>query len=138
LNGAVFDLYKEDATGDAVPGTDGTVRGTIIQHNVAVDNKGEVAVALPREDGVYYLIETVAPEGYTLLVKPIKITVSDEKISIDGHEFAELNGTTLTVVNKAAYELPMTGGSGTTLYILGGMMLMLSTFLIFIKKKILN
>jgi LPXTG-motif cell wall-anchored protein len=138
LNGAVFDLYKEDATGNAVPGTDGTVRGTIIQHNVAVDNKGEVAVALPREDGVYYLIETVAPKGYTILVKPIKIVVSDEEISIDGHEFAELNGTTLTVVNKAAYELPMTGGSGTTLYILGGMMLMLSTFLIFIKKKILN
>ena len=135
LSGAVFDLYKQTSTGETIPGTDGAVLGEAIIHNISVENNGEVTIELPGADGIYYLVETVAPDNYNLLSTAIKINVVGGVITIDEHSMAELEGTTITVVNLAGYELPRTGGSGTTWYLLGGVILMLSAVLIFIKRE---
>lgn len=82
-------------------------------------------------DGIYYLEEVKAPDGYNLLTDRITITVSSGKI-----QTAVMNTTnyspndeediwlTLTVTNSSGYELPKTGGTGTTLFTIGGLLLM--------------
>ena len=60
----------------------------------------------------YLLLEVQAPVGYHLLTDPLYISSAD------------LEGRSLTleriVPNDSGYELPMTGGMGTSLFRLGG------------------
>lgn len=59
----------------------------------------------------YYLVEIKAPAGYNLLSYPAKITLN--KVS---HEASN----TVGVANSNAFELPVTGGIGTTIFTLVG------------------
>lgn len=91
-------------------------------------------------DGTYYLEEIKAPDGYVVLGRPIELTLDEkEEASLSagdvalGHSVTQ-NGTvddttkrltyTLTAVNSLFYELPSTGGPGTTLYTIGGLLLL--------------
>lgn len=81
--------------------------------------------------GTYYLEEVKAPNGYNLLADKITVTVSDGVIKA-----AFMNTTmyspdntdeiwlTLTVTNSSGYELPKTGGAGTNLFTIGGLLFM--------------
>ncbi|WP_146120026.1 SpaH/EbpB family LPXTG-anchored major pilin [Leucobacter massiliensis] len=66
----------------------------------------------------YYLVEVKAPEGYSLLGAPVKFTVRDQA--------AETGESDLDVVNvpvNAGFQLPLTGGTGTTLlFTVGGLL----------------
>ena len=62
----------------------------------------------------YYLVEIKAPAGYNLLSYPAKITLN--KVS---HEA----DNTVGVANSNAFELPVTGGIGTTIFTLVGTVL---------------
>lgn len=73
-------------------------------------------------DGTYYLKEIVAPDGYTLLEKEIPFTVTDGKI-VAGPE-ANYTDITITVYNSAGVILPDTGGPGTTLFTISGLLLL--------------
>jgi len=68
--------------------------------------------------GTYRLIETHAPDGYLPLTEAIVFEVDSGKIELVGeYESAEvvgLNAVTLKITNKTGYELPQTGGPGTT------------------------
>lgn len=77
--------------------------------------------------GEYVLIETVAPEGYTLLTAPIRITLTDADTGL------VIN---LPVENtKTGWELPATGGIGTILFYSGGAAMMaFAGFLLFRRK----
>ena len=59
----------------------------------------------------YYLVEIKAPAGYNLLSYPAKVTLN--KVS---HEASN----TVGVANSNAFELPVTGGIGTTIFTLVG------------------
>ena len=79
----------------------------------------------------YYLVETKAPEGYSLIGIPVAA------------EFTATNSTVATsytidvnVVDDEIPTLPMTGGNGTYMYLLvGSTLIMLAGIIVLIKKK---
>lgn len=83
-------------------------------------------------DGTYYLKEIKAPDGYNTLTAEIVITVDGGKVksALAGtskytvEENENENTVTIIVPNSSGYMLPNTGGSGTYLYIISGLLLM--------------
>ena len=134
LTGAAFDLYQVSDDGIlTIPGAEsGESNGKIVAKDITVDEDG-VLISIPKEDAVYYLVETNAPDGFVLLKKPVRIVVKDGVIS-EEDEMAVLNGTTLSIINKAGFVLPETGGSGAVKYILSGMTLMSVAAFILLKE----
>lgn len=78
--------------------------------------------------GTYYLVETKAPDGYNLLAEPVSITI--EKGTCN-------EAAAIAVENYSGFEMPETGGIGTTLYTVTGMLLICTAgaFLILSKKR---
>lgn len=109
LEGAEFEL--RDTNGDSV------AIGT-------TDHNGKLTFdQLPF--GNYQLVETKAPEGYRLLTKPIDVEMNCENLEVE-----------LAVKNaKTGWELPGTGGIGTTVFYALGALLMIGASLFLIKRK---
>lgn len=82
--------------------------------------------------GTYYLKETKAPDGYNLLKKIQKIEIGE-----DGS--IKLNDNVITgdvkVKNNSGIELPSTGGMGTTLIYLAGIVLVVLSGYVLISKR---
>lgn len=109
LAGAVFELRDLD--------------GNVIQSGTT-DNNGELAWT-GLDYGQYQLVETKAPDGYRILKNPIDITINKENSDI-----------TLTVDNyQSGWELPVTGGIGTTLFTLIGLLIMGLAVFLYIRRK---
>lgn len=64
----------------------------------------------------YWLLETVAPAGYELLAEPIEFTVTDQA--------TEVTLPVKNVPHNAGFELPLTGGAGTTVLTVLGLLLL--------------
>lgn len=83
-------------------------------------------------DGTYYLKEIKAPDGYNMLTAEIVITVDGGavKSALAGttsyivKKSESENTVTITVPNSSGYMLPNTGGNGTYLYIISGLLIM--------------
>lgn len=82
--------------------------------------------------GTYFLKETKAPDGYNLLKTIQKIEIGE-----DGS--IKLNGDVITgdvkVKNNSGIELPSTGGMGTTLIYLAGIVLVVLSGYVLISKR---
>lgn len=82
--------------------------------------------------GTYYLKETKAPDGYNLLKTIQKIEIGE-----DGS--IKLNNNAITddvkVKNNSGIELPSTGGMGTTLIYLAGIVLVVLSGYVLISKR---
>ena len=139
LSGAVFSLYT--ASGYAADPKQAAKVDLTSDENGKID-LGKLAC------GEYYLVETTAPAGYILLEKPVKITVSASGViynQSDSHLSSSQEGVihqsetdpyTLTVTNNAGFELPSTGGPGTTLYyLLGTMLIVVAGFMLLQRKR---
>jgi len=101
------------------------------------------------EEGDYTLTEVTAPEGYYLLTEPITIRVG--KSTVEGTEQTVIqsatmgettlptdgeNSLTLIVPNNCGFELPHSGGTGTTgLYTAGTVLLLTALLLLIIPKR---
>ncbi len=133
LIGATFELYSSTATdpavADLVPVADPTKGGATV--SVTTNADGEASIDLLRcgdfEDNAalspvrsYYLVETVAPDGYELLAQPIPFTIT--KSDVEAYTPTTI-GLDLEVKNVKKFELPLTGGSGTALIYLAGIAL---------------
>lgn len=90
---------------------------------------GEIAIyGLPY--GTYYLVETEAPFGYNLLEEAKELI-----INADSH----MDNNKIIIENKMGVLLPSTGGIGTTVYTVGGMILICSACLfLFLNKRKMN
>ena len=125
LQGAVFSLYTQDGY-EADP-------QKALKTELESDEAGKIDLGR-LVVGKYYLVETSAPDGYILLTDPVEITVNADKvqykqisnslsISNGGVSGGRDEGYTLIVTNNAGFELPSTGGPGTSLIYLLGIML---------------
>ena len=97
--------------------------------------------------GTYCLTETAAPDGYIILTNKIyfnvnadgTVALSNEEGGTEGvtYENATVSNPpttelgTVTVSNEPGKELPHTGGPGTLLYTLSGLMLILASALMY-------
>ncbi len=129
LTGAVFSVYPTEA--DALAGTNAIVLGGATEFATAADGTVTIsglrysdwadgAAVAPGDDGyqTYWLAEVVAPDGYELLAEPIEFTITAATTAV---------GVDLTVENvpsNAGFELPLTGGTGTTVFVAGGLLLL--------------
>lgn len=84
-----------------------------------VDKDGKLEI-LGLDEGTYSLKETKAPDGYNLSTVPQTITITDA--DLDG---ILDDGTTaiysLTFPNSSGFQLPVTGGVGTVIFVASGM-----------------
>ena len=107
---------------------------------------GEVGlVYINLEDGTYTLKEVRSPDGYVITTDTTIVIQNGEITSdnVDGKD-AELIGTasvseetgnkvyTVSIKNHPGTALPNTGGSGTLLYTLGGIGLIMASALMYI------
>jgi fimbrial isopeptide formation D2 family protein/uncharacterized repeat protein (TIGR01451 family)/LPXTG-motif cell wall-anchored protein len=89
-------------------------------------NKAGIAISNPLLVGKYTLKEVQAPVGYMLMKEPIEMNVtngvSTQKIRIEN--------------SKNEWIIPETGGIGTIIfYVIGGILMFITTFLFFRKRK---
>lgn len=140
LEGAKFELFKE-VNGGWIS------KGTPEAKPNAEDNKNNVFEWSGLDDGKYKLVETVTPNEYNT-IKPIEFTISaDHNASSDDPQLISLaggnkftgnvsNGTLTTEIeNKLGSTLPETGGIGTTIFYVVGVILMLGAGVLLVTKK---
>ena len=92
------------------------------------------------DEGTYYLRETKAPEGYNLLADDITVTIAstyneNDRTADYTVTAAGANGTTITVENNSGSLLPETGGIGTTIFTVVGILLMAVAVVFLVSKK---
>lgn len=154
LQGVTFDLYRKLQTGETVAGKVTNpvsgLTGDFEKVNgstpLTTDAKGAIQVN-GLENGTYYLVETKTSEDYNLLKSPVKVeiavtyatTTTTTKVtdaagnttittSVQNQTFdnAGSNGVFKTVVkNSKGFTLPITGGMGTVIFTVAGVILML-------------
>ncbi len=144
LSGAVFEIYRnataeeidaEDSRLSEISGVANKVIKVSFYNNeemsgekvtsVTSDIEGKLAV-YGLAYGRYYIVETAAPDGYNILSKAIEFSI-DETSHLEGNE--------IQILNKTGSLLPETGGIGTTVYLVIGSLLMLSSGILLYKKK---
>lgn len=126
-----FDLTvnKTDDQGNPLSGAVFTLNGEEFPATVSEDGTTFTFTGLTAP-GTYTLHEKEAPNGYRGLVKDIVIVIDEfGKVTIDDVEQKDVlvdgegnNQITLTVENDPKAPLPSTGGSGTLLFTLIGML----------------
>ncbi len=86
--------------------------------------------------GTYTLTETKAPDGYMLLSEDIVFTVNaDGSVTVDDKYADEYSNNLIVIGNDAGTELPNTGGPGTWMYILTGLVMMSGAGFLSYRKK---
>lgn len=155
LGGVKFDLYKEvpagtegaaDATEVKEAGLNASKTWLKVASNLTTDDKtGEVSCS-GLANGTYYLVETKTVDGYNLLKAPVKVNLNVEYVmtttenEVTKTEFTENNkpsdGThTETIINKKGFQLPTTGGMGTLLFSVIGVIVMIAAAFILLKGR---
>ena len=138
LNGATFTLVDKTGAEIKFSYNNGTI--FVEKDNtsedlatVTVAGKDGQLVINGLDEGTYVLTEIQSPKGYTLLANPIEITIKaqadgmiDENQTKVDNQLADVeNGViNITVSNQKGFSLPETGGMGTYLFTIGGIVIM--------------
>lgn len=141
LPGAVFTLTRETTAGNVTTKQYYTPKGwadTDSEEAKLTTDETEGRITFNIPDGSYELTEISAPEGYMKMPSSVQITVEGGKITsaISGtSNYTIINeGTVVLVPNSAGEMLPETGGPGTVIYTLGGLLLMAAALIYGYKK----
>ncbi len=123
VDGAAVPTYKVDA------------EGTVTE--ITTDNNGKFEL-VGLDEGTYKLRETEAPVGYNKLAADMDVVITSTHNDNDRTATYEINNAapaTIEVENKTGSLLPETGGIGTTIFYVGGGILMLAAFVLLVSKK---
>lgn len=113
----VYRRAREDETGVPIKVVDGQV--TV----VGFDN------------GVYYLEETKAPDGYNKITVRQEFTIADGNLESVFNDGVFSTGSGVHVINKTGTMLPETGGMGTVLFVIFGMLVVMGTGVLLVTKR---
>ena len=128
LPGSKFVLYKKNDTGSFVIVTE---YGLGDNGLIDLTDRTEMTLA-GMSNGIYKLSETDAPSGYIILTKDTcfsvfngTVTLTDENGDTETYSDVSLldENTTIAVKNNAGAALPSTGGPGTGLFTIPGLIL---------------
>lgn len=148
LSGASFSLYREATEQDLAQNTDYTTvvigdtpRKLIpVAFYAAPDLPGEKVLSVTTEAdgrvylyglayGDYYLMESSAPAGYNKLKEPVKFTIS---------ESSHTEQAAIRIENTSGVLLPETGGMGTQLFTISGLVLIVAALCLLVTQKRLH
>lgn len=143
LTGAKFKLEKKDNSGKWTSVETNYDDFTVLNGNTEDDIELKKLTS-----GDYRLTEITAPTGYMVLSSKIEFKVAQGKVTFTNAEGTASNmwelstDTTdatkppvLTIKNQKVYSLPEAGGSGIYWYMIGGMLLMVTSAWILYKNK---
>jgi len=147
LAGANFKLEKKAA--------DGTWTAQEADITSSTNGQNDVFTFTGIDDGEYRLVETAIPDGYNGMDDIyFKVTAEHEELSADpqlislsgskddGEVFFDsdkANGTlSKSIVNRQGLVLPSTGGIGTTIFYIAGLLLVIGAAVVFITKRRMN
>ncbi|MDD6319567.1 MAG: SpaA isopeptide-forming pilin-related protein, partial [Oscillospiraceae bacterium] len=135
LAGAEFTLRHDDKNCSACRGNGGIV--DVPEKKATSDENGKVTFQNIPSGHKYVLEETKVPAGYSPTGNTYLVTVAYDalNVTVTAHDGSSQtwNGK---IVNNVYYELPATGGSGTKLYTVGGLLLIAAAgILLYIQKK---
>lgn len=86
------------------------------------------------KSGTYYLVETTAPQGYNVLDHAVEVKIDGEGNIFDKNN-KPLASNIVVVENKKGLMLPSTGGMGTTVFAIVGLLVMAGAAVTLIVKK---
>lgn len=122
LSGAEFTL-QHDTQNCKICRGDGTAV-KITDQTATSGGDGAVSFTNIPSGHSYTLTETKVPDGYASDGSRYQVQVAYDKVTVT---VTTVGGTTTawngTIVNNTYYELPDTGGAGTTLYTVGGLLI---------------
>ena len=120
LHGAEFQIYKNSVAEENLITT------------IATDTDGYASVK-DLAAGTYYIVESKAPTGYTLLTEPAVITFTKDQVDAEGTYAGYYKNE---IANVAGSTLPETGGMGTIIFVVAGTLLIAAAVtLIVVKAK---
>ena len=137
LANAKFDLYRtatqaEVNAGLAVIIPHTTIEGILLESGLTTDANGAATFAKYEANGTnydYYLVETQAPSGYNILNNAVKVNFTDADVAATAGIY------TVQVPNKSGIQLPITGGTGTVIFTIIGIALMVGAVVLFVVSR---
>ena len=137
LANAKFDLYRtatqaEVIAGSAVNIPHTTENGIKLESDLVTDANGTATFAKYEANGTnydYYLVETQAPSGYNILDNAVKVNFTDTEVEATAGVY------TVKVPNSSGILLPITGGTGTVIFTIIGIALMVGAVVLFVVSR---
>lgn len=137
LAGAKFDLYRtatqaEIDAGLAVTISHTTIKGILLESGLTTDANGAATFEKYEANGTnydYYLVETQAPSGYNLLDDAVKVNFTDSDVATTKGIY------TVKVPNSSGIKLPITGGTGTVIFTVIGIVLMVGAVILLVVSR---
>ena len=137
LANAKFDLYRtathaEVIAGSAVNIPYTNVNGIKLESDLVTDANGTATFAKYEANGTnydYYLVETRAPSDYNILDNAVKVNFTDTQVEATAGVY------TVKVPNSSGIQLPITGGTGTVIFTIIGIALMVGAVVLFVVSR---
>ena len=137
LANAKFDLYRtatqaEVIAGSAVNIPHTTENGIKLESDLVTDANGTATFAKYEANGTkydYYLVETQAPSGYNILDNAVRVNFTDTEVEATAGVY------TVKVPNSSGIQLPITGGTGTVIFTIIGITLMVGAVVLFVVSR---
>lgn len=137
LAGAKFDLYRTATQAEIDAGK--SVEIPLISRQViklegdkVTEDDGSVTFEKYEANGTkydYYLVETQAPSGYNLLDHAVPVNFTDTDVATTEGIY------TVKVPNSSGIKLPITGGTGTVIFTVVGIALMVGAVILLVVSR---
>lgn len=135
INFYQYGIKKVDEDGNPLPGAEFELSQDGISQIIESDKDG-ISLFNMLQPGDYVLKERKAPEGYRLDDREIMITINEDgRIYTDPHLDRDSEDSKLLVIeNIRILGLPETGGGGTIVFTLVGILLMVAAYFLYDRK----